>query len=409
MTQKINFAKLTGLVALLLTAAMALPLSAQDAVFNGSISNDWNDADNWSPSGLPSGANPLTEIGTGALGLNVATADISGPLTSDTIAELRVGRGDNTNGTVNHSAGTLNTSGWSFVGVDGAGGLAQGTYNLSGSGDLQVNGNMFVGLGGGSGNSSGTFNISDNSVLSLNGDLASQAGAFVVGANDGNNGVVNQTGGSVTYNAWMTVGESSGATGIYNISAGSLNQNSDWLTIGEGGGANGSLNVSGTADINLNANGFRVGRFGDGTGSINIDGSTATIDTTGLHLGVDEAFNVSGTANLNYVADALGVSAINATDVFLNDGTVSGGSSLGVDLSSYTAGASEIVLVNVDGSVTGTFVGLAEGAVVAGTGYRITYAGGDGNDISLLAVPEPGSMIVLTVGLGVAAFRRRRR
>lgn len=64
-------------------------------------------------------------------------------------------------------------------------------------------------------------------------------------------------------------------------------------------------------------------------------------------------------------------------------------------------------------AVVGTFNGLAEGASfdVAGAGsvhFEITYLGGDGNDVVLEAVPEPGTFAVLSIGAAAMLLRRRR-
>ena len=54
----------------------------------------------------------------------------------------------------------------------------------------------------------------------------------------------------------------------------------------------------------------------------------------------------------------------------------------------HPACGDRFVIVNNDGTdaVTGTFAGLAEGATLslAGKPFRITYAGGDGNDVELI-------------------------
>ena len=43
------------------------------------------------------------------------------------------------------------------------------------------------------------------------------------------------------------------------------------------------------------------------------------------------------------------------------------------------------------------------------TSLTIDYNGGDGNDVVLAVVPEPGSLVMLMGGLAVLAGARRRR
>jgi hypothetical protein len=55
---------------------------------------------------------------------------------------------------------------------------------------------------------------------------------------------------------------------------------------------------------------------------------------------------------------------------------------------------------------------LAEGSIYTllnGPSFSISYAGGDGNDIALIAVPEPGVVGAFLGGLGIVAGLRRRR
>ena len=75
----------------------------------------------------------------------------------------------------------------------------------------------------------------------------------------------------------------------------------------------------------------------------------------------------------------------------------------------------EFTIFEISGDLTGTFAGLAEGDVVGnlgGTYLFITYAGGDGNDVVLFTnaapIPEPGSGLLLALGvLGLVTRRRR--
>jgi autotransporter-associated beta strand protein len=68
-------------------------------------------------------------------------------------------------------------------------------------------------------------------------------------------------------------------------------------------------------------------------------------------------------------------------------------------------------IIDVQGSLSGTFAGLAEGDTVANFGgwdLHVSYSGGNGNDVVLYTVPEPSAAIYLA-GLGVILLGTRRR
>jgi hypothetical protein len=63
------------------------------------------------------------------------------------------------------------------------------------------------------------------------------------------------------------------------------------------------------------------------------------------------------------------------------------------------------------GAAIRPFVGLAEGAIASSGPYqfRVSYVGGDGNDVTLTVVPEPAALLLVTVGTTVLVTRRNRR
>jgi autotransporter-associated beta strand protein len=72
--------------------------------------------------------------------------------------------------------------------------------------------------------------------------------------------------------------------------------------------------------------------------------------------------------------------------------TVSLGATLSIQLGFVPAGQSFTILDNrSSGQITGTFKGFPEGTIVraGGAAFRITYQGGDGNDIVLTHLPSP--------------------
>ena len=74
-----------------------------------------------------------------------------------------------------------------------------------------------------------------------------------------------------------------------------------------------------------------------------------------------------------------------------------------------TAGQT-LKIIDVTGISEGRFDGLAEGALVdvlEGVRLHITYLGGDGNDVELYAVPEPGALAMLVLSALALSGRRR--
>ena len=70
-------------------------------------------------------------------------------------------------------------------------------------------------------------------------------------------------------------------------------------------------------------------------------------------------------------------------------------------------------ILKVGGTLTGEYDGLDEGHKVgsfSGTNLYITYAGGNGNDVTLFsrAVPEPATILLALFGLALLPRRRRR-
>ncbi len=77
-----------------------------------------------------------------------------------------------------------------------------------------------------------------------------------------------------------------------------------------------------------------------------------------------------------------------------------------------TAGDTFTIIINstLSNPVNGNFEGLSGGTTftAAGTGFRIDYDGGDGNDVVLTVVPEPAGAFYVSCSLCLLASRRRR-
>ena len=166
-------------------------------------------------------------------------------------------------------------------------------------------------------------------------------------------------------------------TGTTTVSEGTLLVNN---TTGSGTGTG---NVSVTAGT-LGGNGSISGTVTIGNSSGSADAILApgnsidSIDTGNLTFNSDGSYavEVDGTSVTSDVTNVTGTVSINAT------------TTLAVNVTGTLSASQEYVIVSNDAAdaVTGTFAGLAQDAVVGnfgGTDLKISYTGGDGNDIVL--------------------------
>jgi hypothetical protein len=92
-----------------------------------------------------------------------------------------------------------------------------------------------------------------------------------------------------------------------------------------------------------------------------------------------------------------------------------GWAALQVNLSYVPAYGETFLIIDdrASGAFPGTFKGLPEGAIYTaanGVPMRISYMGGDGNDVTLTATPEPAATVALVAAAsGLLLGRRRKR
>jgi hypothetical protein len=214
---------------------------------------------------------------------------------------------------------------------------------------------------------------------------------FQVGDSSSKRGRVVQTGGTVILNGGsynkLEVGYKStaGYGGTYTISGGTISgASSGQLMIG-GGGQAGSEGV------------------------MTIQGNAATIDVAYLYVGCSTGTGTyAGTGTVAFEVVNGVVTAINAGSVYIDPIAAAASITTLLVSGTGTAPTSNIVLINNtgNGSIHGIFDGAAEGAIfnVGGADMKLTYVGGDGNDVVLL-IPEPATLALL--GLGLLIFRKK--
>ncbi|MST93977.1 MAG: choice-of-anchor D domain-containing protein [Pedosphaera sp.] len=169
------------------------------------------------------------------------------------------------------------------------------------------------------------------------------------------------TGGTIVSDGTLLANNTSGsATGTGSV------------TVNSGGTLGGTGTISGAIAVNSGATlapGTSPGTLNSGNVSF-AGGSTFSVEITGATVGSQyDQLNVTGT-------------------VALNNATLSGSGDY------VPAVGDSFVIINNDSAdaITGTFNSLPEGSIVTinGVDKKLTYIGGTGNDVVLLATPEIG-------------------
>ncbi len=348
-----------------------------DTVWNGSASQDWNNAANWS-NGVPveNGSQGTTFINT-ATG-NFPSITSAGTYQSDW--DLIIGGG--ANGRLSQSAGTVATGdgNWLFLGWQGA----QATYDQTGSGSLRVgglanpNGNMLIGLDNGT---VSTWNVNTTGTA--------QAGGIFAGSNGASTGIINMDAGTVDVSGEMQIGGSffnNGGTGQLNMSGGTMTAN----IVSFARGGNNAAAVSGTGVISggtLNSRQwFTLGFAGSAANvaTVTNNGGTINVNTSGggtMEMGVfDATTNVftinSGSLNLqNNAGIGFGQGGNHTgTSTFIqNGGTVTFFSDGGT-----TAGGTGSLNLGNGGS-TGTYAYNLNGGTLTAPSVSKASAGASGS------------------------------
>jgi fibronectin-binding autotransporter adhesin len=161
-------------------------------------------------------------------------------------------------------------------------------------------------------------------------------------------------------------------------------------------------------DVAING-GAAIGAGSGGTGILDIGGN--------LTLAIGSTVNVEladGLPGLNYdlINVGIGIGAVSTGSIDLGGATLSATANPDIDLGDL------FFIFNNDGAdpITGTFDGIADNSIITiGTQeFRISYDADfvsatldGGNDVALLAVPEPGSAALLLLGAGILIRRRR--
>ena len=376
---------------------------------------------------------------TGALDLEGSGAALfGGPITLSDDATIGCG---STNGTLTLNG---NISGTNAVQKSGAGLLVLGGSNSFVG--LTINtGVVLASNSAALGNSSGTIFVQNTGQLRLNNNITNNHPIQLVGATAGKvhllnaggtnrlNGLVGLLGGGFDYGISVDAGRLTLAGGIAFTDIFSSTRNvrlsgdgEGWVSgaIQNGGLATVAIAKEGSGQWTLAGTNSNTGATTVSAGTLLIHGTSASAVTVSggtfggsgvisnrvtISAGSHSPGAAVGTQTIwsNYVVSASGTLRININGTNVgshysqvavrngNSGTVTLAGALNVIASPGLATNTVFTIIDNDGAdaVSGTFAGLANNATFFQSGYawRVSYVGGDGNDVTLtiLAAPQP--------------------
>jgi len=161
---------------------------------------------------------------------------------------------------------------------------------------------------------------------------------------------------------------------------------------------------SGAVDVK---EGATLGGTGTITGAVTVAGGTMAPGASTGALTVNNAVELTNDGAGTSSTFEVEIAGLTDYDQLVSDNTVTlTDVDLSVTLDEYTPDVGDTFTI-IDGTVSGTFNGLAEGDTfdVDSTTFKITYAA----SAELEVIPEPATAAVLCLGGALLAMRRRRR
>lgn len=244
-----------------------------------------------------------------------------------------------------------------------------------------------IGLSGGISTASGVFGNRIDAPLRLEASQTIVGGSTILG------GAIDLGANDLSFDGVVQVdGVISGSGGVHVISGGVLTLNADNLYTGPTT-VRGALTVNGNQPLSALSVNSSASLGGSGTlGSvIGGPGTTTRVTPHGV-LSMADFSATSGTLTVSLDGPLVG----SDYDQLNVSGTVSFGSGFGLDVSVGYAPVvgQQFIIIDNDGTapINGALADLSEGATIdlSGTKLQLSYVGGDGNDVVLVALTGAG-------------------
>jgi autotransporter-associated beta strand protein len=374
----------------------------------------------------------LDLTGSGA-GTNIQATSI---ILGRTASAASTSAGSNATGTITFDGGTISTTTLT-VALQAAASpcVATGTVTVSGTGNLAVSTGgiilaQFAGIGTGiPGSSTGTLNINGGTVTLSGGNITDGGGASTLQLSGGTLDMGGMSIGSalnpidtltLASGTLKNVGQINGGGAITKTSTGTLTIDGSNTYSGGTTVAAGKLLAEGSllSFVTVNNNATLGGNGSIGGLNVQPGGTLSTGDSPGK-LTVNGNATLSGTDAVE-INNATAGTGYDQLVVNGSTNTVSLAGTLALTVSpSYTPAGDAVWIVvnntstNLNGTFDPTVPGLPDGWQVL---YNVNYdpvtpnlTPGSGNDVAIVAVPEPATLLMLIMAAGLGLMFRRTR